>query len=84
MLKDDSVKAQIFQVGDIVVETYETEVISTFIVCDREVKGEETIYSMYVLWSSPHWDEIQGSMVIINGNHIEAYMEGPYVWKKLE
>lgn len=83
MLKD-TVETQEFQIGDIVVETYETEVISTFIVCDKEERGKETVYNMYVLWSSPHWDEIQGSMVVINGNHIEAYMEGPYVWKKLE
>tara|TARA_R110002124_G_scaffold89937_3_gene229739 strand:+ start:1444 stop:1689 length:246 start_codon:yes stop_codon:yes gene_type:complete len=81
MLK--TVHTQPFQIGDIVVETYQTEVITTFIICDMEDKGKDTVYNMYILWSSSHWDESQGSMVIINRSHIESYSEGPYVWKKL-
>jgi hypothetical protein len=82
MLKD-TVETQPFQIGDIVVETYETEAISTFIICDMVDIGNDTVYNMYILYSSSHWDERQGSMVSINGSHIESYSEGPYVWKKL-
>lgn len=80
--KDDSVETPEFQIGDIVVETYYTEVIGKFIICDKEENGNNTVYNMYILWSSPHWDEMQGSMVGINASHIEEYQEGPYRWKK--
>jgi hypothetical protein len=83
MLKD-TVKPQHFHVGDIVVESYETEIITTFIVCEMEDKGNDTVYNMYILWSSEHWDELQGSTVVINASHINGMSEGPYTWKKAQ
>ena len=81
-------KRNIFQMGDIVVESLDNTPIGKYIITSIKKERKNLEYSLYVLWTDGHWPENQGSIFVITNLHSLANhcndRGHPYTWKKLD
>ncbi len=89
----EETKRNIFQTGDIVVETLDNTPIGKYIITsiemnDKKKDKSKLDYSLYVLWTNGHWPESQGSIFVITNLHNMTNRPDtfgdPYIWKKLD